>query len=42
VRVSSQHRLDAMAGNLGEISVIDTGNAQMRYEAMAALVGANV
>ena len=42
MRVSRQHRLDAVAGDLGQVGIIDAGSAEVGDVAVAALVGADV
>jgi hypothetical protein len=42
MRVSSQHRLDPMPCDLGEVGVFDAGGSQVRNVAVAALMGADV
>ena len=39
MRVTRQHRLDPMAGNLGQIGVVYASGAEVRDVAVAALVG---
>jgi len=42
MRVSRQHRLDAVAGDLGQVGVVDAGGAEVGDVGVAALVGADV
>jgi hypothetical protein len=42
VRISSEHRLDAVARNLGQIGVVDASGTQVRHVGVAALVGADI
>ena len=42
MRVPSQHRLYAVAYDLGEVSVVDSSSSEMGDAAMTALLGANV
>jgi hypothetical protein len=40
--VPRQHRLNAVAGNLGQFSVVDASRSKVRDVAVAGLVGADV
>jgi hypothetical protein len=40
--IAGQHRLDAVAGDLGKVGVVDAGSSQVRHIAVAALMGADV
>lgn len=42
MRVSRQHRLDTVAGDFGQVGVVDAGGAEVGDVAVAALVGADV
>ena len=42
MHVPSEHRLNTMTDDLGQIRVIDAGHPQVRDIAVAALVGADV
>jgi len=42
VRIPRQHGLDAVAGDLGQVGVVDAGGAEVGDVAVAALVGADV
>ena len=42
VRVSRQHRLDPMTGDLSQIGIVDAGSAEVGHVAVAALMGADV
>lgn len=42
VRAPRQHRLDAVASDLGQVDVVDAGGAEVGYVGVAALVGADV
>jgi len=42
MRIPRQHRLDAMASDLGKVGIVDAGSSQVRDVAVAALVGADV
>jgi hypothetical protein len=42
MRVPRKHRLDTMAGNLGQVGVVDAGGAEVGDVGVAALVGADV
>lgn len=40
--IASQHRLDTVSGDLGQVGVVDAGGPEMGYVGVAALVGADV
>lgn len=42
MRIPSQHRLDTVADDLGQVGVVDAGGAEVGYVGVAALVGADV
>lgn len=42
MRIPRQHRLDAVACDLGQVGVVNAGSSQVRDVAVAALVGADV
>lgn len=42
MRISREHRLDAVPGNFGQVGVVDAGSAEVRDVRVAALMGADV
>ena len=42
MRISRQHRLNAVPGDLGQVGVVDAGGAEVGDVGVAALVGADV
>lgn len=40
--VPREHRLDVVADDVGEVSVVDTGGSEVGHVGVAALVGADV